>query len=102
MTLSTLGGVTTFTKQKFLAVNGYSNEYWGWSAEDDDLSNRVRTYYRLVKVPRPANEDDYHIYQIQHQRDASNQRNMKRGKLEARGLKGGGGPERENLCKEQK
>ena len=30
------------------------------------------------------------------------QRNMKRGKLEARGLKGGGGPERENLCKEQK
>ena len=72
------GGVTTFTKQQFLAVNGYSNEYWGWGAEDDDLSNRVRTYYRLEKVPRPENKDNYHIYKIPHKRDANNQKNKNR------------------------
>ena len=34
------GGVTLFPSQLFEKINGYSNEYWGWGAEDDDLLHR--------------------------------------------------------------
>jgi predicted glycosyltransferase involved in capsule biosynthesis len=36
------GGVTIFDKSSFLKINGYSNEYWGWGAEDDDVLLRCR------------------------------------------------------------
>lgn len=29
------------TVQQFKKVNGYSNSYWGWGGEDDDMSNRL-------------------------------------------------------------
>ena len=31
------GGVTLFPVEIFEKINGYSNEYWGWGFEDDDL-----------------------------------------------------------------
>ena len=31
------GGAVLFTKEQLEATNGYSNEYWDWGMEDDDL-----------------------------------------------------------------
>jgi len=31
------GGAVLFTKEQIEATNGYSNEYWDWGMEDDDL-----------------------------------------------------------------
>lgn len=75
---SIMGGVTSFTREQFTSINGYSNEYWGWGAEDDDLSNRVRSYYNLERVPRPANKKDYHMYRMEHERDKNNLENPRR------------------------
>jgi len=35
------GGVTAFDAESFLKCNGFSNEFWGWGGEDDDLYNRT-------------------------------------------------------------
>ena len=37
------GGVTMFNKEDFELINGFSNEYWGWGFEDDDLLVRCLT-----------------------------------------------------------
>lgn len=34
------GGVVAISKTHFLKVNGFSNSYWGYSSEDDDLFRR--------------------------------------------------------------
>lgn len=36
------GGVSALTKKHMETVNGFSNEFWGWGGEDDDMSNRIR------------------------------------------------------------
>lgn len=41
------GGVTIFDRESFKLVNGYSNDYWGWGAEDDDIFRRCL----IMKVP---------------------------------------------------
>lgn len=38
--LGYFGGVTLFDKHSFIEANGYSNDYWGWGAEDDDIMFR--------------------------------------------------------------
>jgi hypothetical protein len=37
------GGVTMFPDADFMQINGFSNEYWGWGCEDDDLILRCET-----------------------------------------------------------
>ena len=51
------GGVTMFPTSLFEKVNGYSNDYWGWGFEDDDLLMRlteanVFTDFEYYEVPK--------------------------------------------------
>jgi hypothetical protein len=51
------GGVTMFTTDDFTRINGYSNEYWGWGFEDDDLLYRCKLHQLQLKVinqPQPG------------------------------------------------
>ncbi|XP_035226531.1 beta-1,4-N-acetylgalactosaminyltransferase bre-4-like [Stegodyphus dumicola] len=44
------GGVSALTKKHMEIVNGFSNEFWGWGGEDDDMSNRIR--HHGLKISR--------------------------------------------------
>ena len=35
------GGVSALTPQHFTLVNGFSNLFWGWGGEDDDMWYRI-------------------------------------------------------------
>uniref|UniRef100_A0A914WCV5 Beta-1,4-N-acetylgalactosaminyltransferase n=1 Tax=Plectus sambesii TaxID=2011161 RepID=A0A914WCV5_9BILA len=49
---SIFGGITALTKQQFEKINGFSNDYWGWGGEDDDLSTRVSLgHYQISRYP---------------------------------------------------
>lgn len=34
------GGAGSFTREHFELINGFSNKFWGWGGEDDDLYKR--------------------------------------------------------------
>lgn len=37
------GGAIALTKDLFKTVNGFSNNFFGWGGEDDDLFSRLKT-----------------------------------------------------------
>ncbi|XP_055599695.1 beta-1,4-galactosyltransferase 4-like [Uranotaenia lowii] len=44
------GGVSAMTTKQFRAINGFSNSFWGWGAEDDDLYNRLQhAGFRIIR-----------------------------------------------------
>lgn len=36
------GGAVGITQDQFIAVNGFSNEFYGWGGEDDDFFRRLK------------------------------------------------------------
>lgn len=52
------GGVTLFPIEDFKEINGYSNKYWGWGYEDDDLLLRCKKndiYLDEIKIKNQSN-----------------------------------------------
>lgn len=54
---SYFGGVTLFPIRDFAKINGFSNNYWGWGYEDDDLMHRciqkgIELDSRVVKTKK--------------------------------------------------
>ncbi|XP_045109078.1 uncharacterized protein LOC123503397 isoform X2 [Portunus trituberculatus] len=47
-----VGGVLSVRGDQFLRLNGYSNMYWGWGGEDDDMGYRIRQ--SGLSITRPA------------------------------------------------
>ena len=44
------GGVAAIRTDQFKRLNGFSNLFWGWGGEDDDMSKRI--HYRKLKIIR--------------------------------------------------
>lgn len=72
------GGVTAMTREQFHQVNGFSNTYWGWGGEDDDL--RIRVELQKMKIVRPP-ADIARYTMVFHKRDSGNKINKDRMKL---------------------
>ena len=74
------GGIVAFTANQFESVNGYSNEYWGWGGEDDDLYRRQETLMKksgATKILRP-DKNIYRYRMIHHDQERLNPKNPKR------------------------
>ncbi|CAH8576850.1 unnamed protein product [Schistosoma turkestanicum] len=76
--LTIFGGVVAFTKEQFIKVGGFSNVYFGWGGEDDDLYARVVHHnYSIIRYP----EEIARYKMISHKKDPNNPDNPERNKL---------------------
>lgn len=67
--------MTVIGSKEFKDVNGFSNKYWGWGGEDDDMYSRL--YSRGYEITRPP--DELARYKMcDHQRDKGNKLNLLR------------------------
>ena len=68
-----VGGVLGFRTKHYMLVNGYSNSFWGWGGEDDNMFNRIER--KLVDVVRyPKEIARYKM--IKHEHRAQNAQNI--------------------------
>ncbi|XP_013416407.1 beta-1,4-galactosyltransferase 1 [Lingula anatina] len=49
-----VGGVLAMTRHMFKRVNGFSNQFWGWGGEDDDMWGRLVAVNTTVDRPHPT------------------------------------------------
>lgn len=66
------GGVSSLTKEQYLKINGFSNTFWGWGGEDDDMYNRIVVSGMSISRPDFVT-GKYRM--IRHMRDLHNEPN---------------------------
>ncbi|KAG7197827.1 hypothetical protein KM043_001641 [Ampulex compressa] len=63
------GGVSAMSREQFRLVNGFSNVFWGWGGEDDDMANRIKAHG--LHISRyPANVARYKM--LMHKKEKAN------------------------------
>lgn len=50
-----VGGVLALSMNDYRIVNGYSNLYWGWGGEDEDMAKRLKSQDYRVERPNHDN-----------------------------------------------
>lgn len=68
------GGVSAMTVDQFKLVNGFSNLFWGWGGEDDDMANRLRLKKQFISR-YPANIARYKM--LKHGKEKANPERFK-------------------------
>ncbi|XP_042913363.1 beta-1,4-N-acetylgalactosaminyltransferase bre-4-like [Parasteatoda tepidariorum] len=63
------GGVSALSKKHMKIVNGFSNEFWGWGGEDDDMSNRIK--HHGLKISRYSSKIARYTM-LKHKKDEPN------------------------------
>ncbi|XP_048769492.1 beta-1,4-N-acetylgalactosaminyltransferase bre-4-like [Ostrea edulis] len=63
------GGVSAMTREQMLTVNGYSNRFFGWGGEDDDMYNRIK--FHNMTISRYTG-DVARYKMLSHRRDQGN------------------------------
>lgn len=78
------GGVSALTKEQFQKVNGFSNKFFGWGGEDDDMWNRIHSAgYKVIRYAL----DIARYKMIRHGKDEGNKDNPERFRLLSEGHK---------------
>ncbi|KAM7430624.1 hypothetical protein ABFA07_018699 [Porites harrisoni] len=71
------GGAGSLTKEHFKLINGFSNKFWGWGGEDDDLYNRIAA--KGLKLTRPSMElGRYKMVQKYHKSAPADEKRMEK------------------------
>ena len=75
---SLFGGAEMLTREHFKLINGFSNSFWHWGGEDDNLYHRVKAH-RLTLKRQSVQTARYKM--IKHQKS----KNIRGGKTKSRG-----------------
>ncbi|WAR20679.1 B4GT4-like protein [Mya arenaria] len=70
-----IGGVLALTDDQFRKVNGFSNLYFGWGGEDDDMFTRLKINSVVLTHVDP---EIGQYYALPHSKDPGNPINPKR------------------------
>jgi len=53
------GGIEAFSTEHFQLINGFSNQFFGWGGEDDNLYDRLPAYILSNALFMPIHDNNF-------------------------------------------